>query len=204
MAVARGSNGPGLAREERIFQMGYLRGLTHGAIAGAVLGLLYAPESGVSALSWSSCPVSARRRMSRASSSSSSRVVLASPRRASAARTWSGEARSNLRSITGLLRRDARLETAIAAVLIYQDSEVDATRRRVDRHDHQLRVCEHRDTEEAAGGARPHDHDGPAIHHQPLVEHVAAGRGHFDRVERDARLLQPRGLSQPDGPGREQ
>lgn len=26
--------------------MGYLRGLTHGAIAGAVLGLLYAPESG--------------------------------------------------------------------------------------------------------------------------------------------------------------
>jgi gas vesicle protein len=27
--------------------MGYLRGLTHGAIAGAVLALLYAPESGV-------------------------------------------------------------------------------------------------------------------------------------------------------------
>ncbi|MDQ6883944.1 MAG: YtxH domain-containing protein [Candidatus Dormibacteraeota bacterium] len=26
--------------------MGYLRGLTHGAIAGAVIGLLYAPESG--------------------------------------------------------------------------------------------------------------------------------------------------------------
>ncbi|MEO6795751.1 MAG: YtxH domain-containing protein [Candidatus Dormibacter sp.] len=26
--------------------MGYLRGLTHGAIAGAVLGLLYAPEPG--------------------------------------------------------------------------------------------------------------------------------------------------------------
>ncbi len=47
MAVARGSNGPRLAREERIFEMGYLRGLTHGAIAGAVLGLLYAPESGV-------------------------------------------------------------------------------------------------------------------------------------------------------------
>jgi len=37
-----------LAREERIFQMGYLRGLTHGAIAGVVLGLLYAPESGIS------------------------------------------------------------------------------------------------------------------------------------------------------------
>src|SRR2546430_14888463 len=27
--------------------MGYLRGLTHGAIAGAILALLYAPESGV-------------------------------------------------------------------------------------------------------------------------------------------------------------
>jgi gas vesicle protein len=27
--------------------MGYLRGLTHGALAGAVLALLYAPESGV-------------------------------------------------------------------------------------------------------------------------------------------------------------
>jgi gas vesicle protein len=27
--------------------MGYLRGLRHGAIAGAILGLLYAPESGV-------------------------------------------------------------------------------------------------------------------------------------------------------------
>jgi len=27
--------------------MGYLRGFTHGAIAGAILALLYAPESGV-------------------------------------------------------------------------------------------------------------------------------------------------------------
>jgi gas vesicle protein len=27
--------------------MGYLRGVTHGAIAGAVLALLYAPDSGV-------------------------------------------------------------------------------------------------------------------------------------------------------------
>jgi gas vesicle protein len=27
--------------------MGYLRGLTHGAIAGAILALLYAPDSGV-------------------------------------------------------------------------------------------------------------------------------------------------------------
>jgi gas vesicle protein len=28
--------------------MGYLRGVTHGAIAGSILALLYAPESGVS------------------------------------------------------------------------------------------------------------------------------------------------------------
>ncbi|MDQ6711346.1 MAG: YtxH domain-containing protein [Candidatus Dormibacteraeota bacterium] len=27
--------------------MGYLRGLSHGAIAGAAIGLLYAPESGL-------------------------------------------------------------------------------------------------------------------------------------------------------------
>jgi gas vesicle protein len=27
--------------------MGYFRGLTHGAIVGAVLGVLYAPESGI-------------------------------------------------------------------------------------------------------------------------------------------------------------
>jgi hypothetical protein len=33
-------------RWRRRVEMGYLRGLTHGAMAGAVLGLLYAPESG--------------------------------------------------------------------------------------------------------------------------------------------------------------
>ncbi len=30
-----------------LFPMGYVRGLTHGAIAGAILALLYAPDSGV-------------------------------------------------------------------------------------------------------------------------------------------------------------
>ncbi len=29
------------------FLMGYVRGVTHGAIVGAILALLYAPESGV-------------------------------------------------------------------------------------------------------------------------------------------------------------
>jgi hypothetical protein len=33
--------------KERSSQMGYFRGLTHGAIIGAVLGILYAPESGI-------------------------------------------------------------------------------------------------------------------------------------------------------------
>jgi len=36
-----------VSAEEWRIAMGYLRGLTHGAIAGAILGLLYAPESGV-------------------------------------------------------------------------------------------------------------------------------------------------------------
>jgi gas vesicle protein len=36
-----------VSTEECEFSMGYLRGLRHGAIAGAVLALLYAPDSGV-------------------------------------------------------------------------------------------------------------------------------------------------------------
>ncbi|TMD46262.1 MAG: YtxH domain-containing protein [Chloroflexi bacterium] len=36
-----------MAWRRALLGMGYLRGLRHGAIAGAVLGLLYAPESGV-------------------------------------------------------------------------------------------------------------------------------------------------------------
>jgi len=60
--------------------MGYLRGLTHGAIAGVVLGLLYAPESGVNM----------RRRVSRllgqaeemlAAENSATPVAPATPRR---------------------------------------------------------------------------------------------------------------------------
>src|SRR2546429_585975 len=96
-------------------------------------------------------PVAARRRMSSASSSSSSFVTLASPRRASADRTRSGEARSSLRSITALLSRYARRETAIAAVLVDQNPEVDASRGRVDRDHPQLGVQKHRDAEQAVG-----------------------------------------------------
>lgn len=60
--------------------MGYLRGLTHGAIAGAILGLLYAPESGIAM----------RRRVSRllnqadstvADNGAPARAPAASPRR---------------------------------------------------------------------------------------------------------------------------
>jgi gas vesicle protein len=68
--------------------MGYLRGLTHGAIAGAILGLLYAPESGVSM----------RRRVSRllgqaedmlAAENSGSPAAPATPRRRSVGGTES-------------------------------------------------------------------------------------------------------------------
>src|SRR2546427_113483 len=64
--------------------------------------------------------------MSSASSSSSSLVTPVSPRRASALRTWSGEARSSLRSITALLQGKTRLKTPVAAVLGDQDLEIDA------------------------------------------------------------------------------
>src|SRR2546427_10586266 len=64
--------------------------------------------------------------MSSASSSSSSLVTAASPRRASALRTWSGEARSSLRSITALLEGISRVETPVAAVLVDEDLEIDA------------------------------------------------------------------------------
>src|SRR5438132_1647396 len=77
-------------------------------------------------------PASARRRMSSASSSSSSLVTPASPRRASALRTWSGEARSSLRSITALLGGITRLETPVAAVLVDQDLEIDAAGDQID------------------------------------------------------------------------
>lgn len=72
--------------------MGYLRGLTHGAIAGAILGLLYAPESGVNM----------RRRVSRllgqaedllAADSSGPPASPATPRRRSVGGTESGARR---------------------------------------------------------------------------------------------------------------
>ncbi|TMF09197.1 MAG: YtxH domain-containing protein [Chloroflexi bacterium] len=38
---------PGHVIRWLVLLMGYMRGLTHGAIAGAILALLYAPDSGV-------------------------------------------------------------------------------------------------------------------------------------------------------------
>src|SRR3989441_7736662 len=91
----------------------------------------------------------ARRRMSSASSSSSSRVTVGSPRRASAARTCWGEARRSLRSITPLLLRESELETAVAAVLVDEDLEVQATRHRVHGQHAQLGVERERHAERA-------------------------------------------------------
>ena len=66
--------------------MGYVRGLTHGAIAGAVLALLYAPDSGVNT----------RRRVSRLLgqaqnmlSADSGGAATATPRRRTASGTES-------------------------------------------------------------------------------------------------------------------
>src|SRR3989454_1407656 len=102
-----------------------------------------------SALSWSTWPVSARRRMSSASSSSSSRVTVGSPRRASAARTCWGEARRSLRSITPLLLRESELETAVAAVLVDEDLEVQPPLRGVHGQHAQLGVERKRHAERA-------------------------------------------------------
>src|SRR6266480_1093923 len=83
-----------------------------------------------SALSWSSWP-----------------VTVGSPRRASAARTCWGEARRSLRSITPLLLRESELETAVAAVLVDEDLEVQPPRRGVHGQHAQLGVERERHAE---------------------------------------------------------
>jgi gas vesicle protein len=45
--MALAERGRGRETPRSAIEMGYFRGLTHGAIVGAVLGLLYAPESGI-------------------------------------------------------------------------------------------------------------------------------------------------------------
>src|SRR5205814_1967477 len=72
-----------------------------------------------------------------------------SPRRASAARTCWGEARRSLRSITPLLLRESELETAVAAVLVDEDLEVQPPRRGVHGQHVQLGIERERHAERA-------------------------------------------------------
>src|SRR2546428_3942697 len=103
--------------------------------------------------------------MSSASSSSSSLVTPASPRRASALRTWSGEVRSSLRSITALLEGEARVETPVAAVLVDQDLEIDAAGDQIDGEHVELCVQGLAQPQRAAPKARaPPTHH---VHHPP-------------------------------------
>src|SRR6266480_3887119 len=151
-----------------------------------------------SALSWSSWPVSARRRISRASSSSSNRVTVGSPRRASAARTCWGEARNSLRSITTLLLRESGLETAVAAILVDQSLHIQPACRRVHDQHPQLGVERHRRAEQALNRPRADEHHRPRIERDRLVEDVTPGRGELDRVERRRGLLQSGQLAEVD------
>src|SRR2546430_17410402 len=138
-----------------------------------------------SALSWSSWPVNARRRMSSASSSSSSRVTVGSPRRASAARTCWGEARRSLRSITPLLLRESELETAVAAVLVDEDLEVKPPRRGRGVHGQhaQLGIERERHAERTWRGPRADQHDGPRVERNRLGAGGTARRRELDRDE---------------------
>src|SRR6058998_2846444 len=129
-----------------------------------------------SALSWSSWPVSARRRMSIASSSSSSRMMVESPRRASAARTCWGEARRSLRSITTLLLGESGLETAVAAVLVHQDLEIQAAGRRVHAQHAQFGVERREGAEQTLRGSRADEDHRPRIEGDRFVENVTLGR----------------------------
>src|SRR2546426_10308432 len=113
--------------------------------------------------------------MSSASSSSSSLVTPASPRRASALRTWSGEVRSSLRSITALLEGEARVETPVAAVLVDQDLEIDAAGDQIDGEHVELGVQGLAQPEGAAQEARAHQRHDVDVHRDRLVQHVTTG-----------------------------
>src|SRR3989441_6443252 len=121
--------------------------------------------------------------MSSASSSSSSLVTPASPRRASALRTWSGEARSSLRSITALLEGEARVETPVAAVLVDQDLEIDAAGDQIDGEHVELGVQGLAQPEGAAQGARAHQRHDVDVHRDRLVQNVTARGRDGERVE---------------------
>src|SRR6266536_2366941 len=130
--------------------------------------------------------------MSSASSSSSSRVIAGSPRRASAERTCCGEARSSLRSITALLLGETGREAAVAAVLVDQNLEVQASRGRVHRQHVQLGVERHRGAEYTDRGPGAYQHHGAGVEGERLVEHVLPGGGERDRRERRGDALQSR------------
>src|SRR5438876_10971467 len=142
--------------------------------------------------------------MSSASSSSSSLVTPVSPRRASALRTWSGEARSSLRSITALLQGKTRLKTPVAAVLVDQDLEIDAAGDQIDGEDMELGVQGHAQTEGAAQGARAHQRHDVDVHRDRLIQHVPAGGRDGERVEALRGDLNAGALGQADRARRQQ
>src|SRR3989442_570891 len=134
--------------------------------------------------------------MSSASSSSSSLVTPVSPRRASALRTWSGEARSSLRSITALLQGKTRLKTPVAAVLVDQDLEIDAAGDQIDGGDMELGVQGHAQTEGAAQGARAHQRHDVDVHRDRLVQH-GTPRGRDGRRAVPGKILARVRVGQP-------
>src|SRR6185295_2028478 len=140
--------------------------------------------------------------MSNASISSSSLVSDGSPRRATAARTWAGEARNNFRSITILVVRHAFFEAAISAIEVAENFEIDPApvrrRRGVDGQHVQLRVIRRLDAEGADAGGRggERDQDAVLVHHDSAVSVVARGRRNLDGVVLQGTDLEPRHLAQ--------
>src|SRR5205823_508787 len=141
--------------------------------------------------------------MSSASSSSSRRVRPGSPRRASAARTCWGEARSSLRSITELLLGQSEGEAAVAAIQIGENLEVQTPRRGVHTQDVKLGVQRYGADQTDDGAAHYVEHL-PAVGGDGRVEDVATGRRQRDGRERRDRRLQTRYRAEMEGRGGEQ